>query len=192
MIQVDWFWAAAYCNWLSKQEGLPPSEWCYPENIEKGKRMEMPKGFLKRKGYRLPTEAEWEYACRAGAATSRFYGQSPDLLDKYAWYSKTTGSERTRRCGLMKPNDFGVFDVYGNAWEWCQDDVYAKNPPAEGGVIPDREQEDSRVLADDTFRLLRGGAFLYPATELRSAYRYWNRATTQLRTLGFRVARTYS
>ena len=187
MIQVDWFWAAAYCNWLSKQEGMPASEWCYPDNIEKGKNMEMPEGFLERKGYRLPTEAEWEYACRAGAATSRFYGRSPQLLEKYAWYSKTTGSVQTKRGGLKKPNDFGLFDVYGNVWEWCQD-AYTDDAPAEGDSV-DREQ-DNRVLADDTFRVLRGGAFLYPDTELRSAYRYSNHASTQHRTLGLRVART--
>ena len=186
MIQVDWFRAAAYCNWLSKQEGLPASEWCYPDKIEKG--MEMPKGFLERKGYRLPTEAEWEYACRAGATTSRFYGRDRQLLEKYAWYSKTTESLGAQPVGLMKPNDLGLFDVYGNVWEWCQG---TSTPPTrlEKGVSDDREQEKG-VLKKRILSGMRGGAFLYPETECRSAYRYSNRASLQIRTLGFRVART--
>jgi formylglycine-generating enzyme required for sulfatase activity len=187
MIQVDWFWAAAYCNWLSMLEGLPV---CYPENIEKGTSMKMPPDFLKLKGYRLPTEAEWEYACRAGATASRFYGESSRMLEKYAWYAKTTGSVRTMRGGLKKPNDLGLFDVYGNVWEWCQDDAKASYPPGGAGLTVD-EEHDHRALAGDTFRVLRGGAFLYPDTELRSGYRYWNLASTQIRTLGLRVVRTF-
>jgi formylglycine-generating enzyme required for sulfatase activity len=188
MIQVDWFWAAAYCNWLSKQEG---KELCYPENIEKGKSVRMPDNFLQRRGYRLPTEAEWEYACRAGAATSRFYGRSPVLLEKYAWYSKNTPLGQAWPGGLKKPNDFGLFDMCGNVWEWCQD-KHTNYPPAGSGVSdPDDREQDNRDPLDDTLRVLRGGAFLYPHTELRSGYRYWNRASTQIRTSGFRVARTY-
>jgi formylglycine-generating enzyme required for sulfatase activity len=188
MIQVDWFWAAAYCNWLSDAEGIPQSDWCYPVNIERGKGMKMPEGFLKLKGYRLPTEAEWEYACRAGATTSRFYGRSPLLLEEFAQYSKTTGSVRTQPGGLLKPNDLGLFDVYGNVWEWCQDGVYPNDSPVGARTVD--EEQNRRDLTDDTFRVLRGGAFLYPESELRSGYRYWNRPATQIRTLGFRVART--
>src|SRR5205807_2632200 len=110
IINVNWYDAAGYCNWLSEQEGIPESEWCYPKKVGQG--ILMSEAYLGRTGYRLPTEAEWEYACRAGAVTSRFYGAAEDLLGEYAWYTKT--AQGTRPGGLLKPNDFGLFDLYGN------------------------------------------------------------------------------
>ena len=75
---------------------------------------------LERTGYRLPTEAEWEYACRSGTITSRYYGVSTDLLGKYAWY-QANSREHAWPGGSLIPNESGLFDMLGNVVEWVQD-----------------------------------------------------------------------
>ena len=115
---IAWYEAAAYCNWLSKQEGLAT---CYEPN-DKGEfaeGMKIVPDVLKQPGYRLPTEAEWEYACRAGAVTSRYYGRTEELLGKYAWYSQNSQG-RVWPCGQLLPNELGLFDMLGNVYEWCR------------------------------------------------------------------------
>jgi formylglycine-generating enzyme required for sulfatase activity/tRNA A-37 threonylcarbamoyl transferase component Bud32 len=116
---VVWYEAAAYCNWLSGQEGIPRDQWCYETNA-RGQVTKLKENYLSLTGYRLPTEAEWEYACRAGAVTSRYYGETAELLDRYAWYF-TNPQERTWPVGSKKPNDLGLFDLHGNVYTWCQE-----------------------------------------------------------------------
>src|ERR1700732_7075 len=92
---VTWYDAAAYCNWLSEQQGIPKEQWCYVPNKE-GKYaagMKMAANYLKRTAYRLPTEGEWEYACGAGAETAFSFGEADDLLGKYAWWSANSLSK---------------------------------------------------------------------------------------------------
>ena len=112
--------------------------------------------------YRLPTEAEWEYACRAGT-TGDYAGD----LDAMAWYDKNSGS-KTHDVGTKLPNAFGLFDMHGNVWEWCQDwyhDSY-NGAPADGSAwLSGGEQK---------YRVLRGGSWDSDAANLRSAYRYWD------------------
>jgi len=183
-VSMTWFEAAQYCNWLSQQEGIPEREWCYPplDQIKEG--MQLPSNYLERKGYRLPTEAEWEYAARAGATTSRFFGFSEELLREYAWYTANTFNERPWPVGQLKPNELGLFDVYGNVWEWIQD-LYK---PHTNGVYEDREDKVLTV-SKDYKRPRRGGSYAYPADFLRSAYRNQYLPDERRDNVGFRIAR---
>jgi formylglycine-generating enzyme required for sulfatase activity len=118
---VSWYDAGAYCNWLSKQEGIPMDQWCYMPNdagkYETG--METTPNYLHRVGYRLPTDAEWEYACRAGAETAYSFGESEDLLRKYVWYLGNSLG-KVHPGGKLMPNDMGLFDMQGNVRELTQ------------------------------------------------------------------------
>jgi serine/threonine protein kinase/formylglycine-generating enzyme required for sulfatase activity len=201
VINISWFAAAEYCNWLSGLAGIPKSQWAYPEKVEPG--MVLSEDSVKRTGYRMPTESEWEYLCRAGTRTSRFFGESPGLLTQYAW-TCLNSDNRIHPVGQRLPNEFGLFDVLGNAWEWCQDGpvghyeahvtdfpVYppgTKEDPA--GDPACTETIDAIDRAHETWRILRGGAFSYAPDRARSAYRDWQPSSDTREYLGLRVIRT--
>ena len=189
-IAPDWYTAAHYCNWLSEQEGLPKDQWCYLPN-EAGayaEGMSIPADVLERTGYRLPTEAEWEYACRAGAVTSRYYGHSIDLLDAYARY-QANSKEHAWTCGSLFPNDLGLFDMLGNMYEWCQDSWNASKP-AKKGIYND-SINISESIVEKNPRLLRGGTFNDRPALVRSAYRSGDAPSYRDTNIGFRPSRTY-
>jgi formylglycine-generating enzyme required for sulfatase activity len=191
MIDVGWYDAAAYCNWLSEQEHLPPDQWCYvpKRGDDYSEGMRLAPDYLSRTGYRLPTEAEWEYACRAGTTTARHYGETAELLPEYAWYDKSTNSEEAKAGGLLKPNDLGLFDMYGNVYEWCQEPAFYYRWGRKGAAIEDKEC--NLYIEDRLNRLLRGGSFASHMADVRSANRVANRPSFQSNGCGFRVARTY-
>jgi formylglycine-generating enzyme required for sulfatase activity len=146
------------------------------------------KGYLHLRGYRLPTEAEMEYACRAGAVTSRHYGETEELLAEYGWYQKNS-KERTRPVGSKKPNDLGLFDMHGNVWNWCQEGYKgAYSISKEGDLIEDKE--DGLQIIPTISRVWRGGSFVGQASNVRCALRNGTVPTVRYISVGFRPART--
>ncbi len=179
--EVTWYNAAAYCNWLSAKEGIPKEQWCYLPNTdgEYGPGMQIASNVGDRRGYRLPTEAEWEFACRAGTTTPRYFGNDVSWLGEYAATSEA-GLAEPQPAGQYKPNDLGLFDMLGNVAEWCQD-VY--RPSASSNVL-------DRWLSNSAARVVRGGAVDDPPNRLRSAARDKAFPDKHAPTIGFRVARS--
>jgi formylglycine-generating enzyme required for sulfatase activity len=127
--------------------------------------------------YRLPTEAEWEYACRSGSTAAYCSGDDPRELEKYAWYESNSG-EQTHEVGVKQPNAWGLYDVHGNVWEWCQDwyGDYARGPI-----------EDPVGPTSGTYRVVRGGSWFDYPVPLRCASRGRDSPSNRPDDHGFRV-----
>jgi len=195
MNTLTWFDAAAYCNWLSEEEGVPKEHWCYEPNrggkYDSG--MTMAPDYLQRSGYRLPTEAEWEYACRAGSETKYSFGEPVGLLSKYGWYednSSQKGRIISHPVGSLKPNDLGIFDMHGNLNEWCQNlfKPFAKSLNDK----PILDSDANARIVDEAHRVLRDGSFGENASSLISSVRSPAVPHFINNYLGFRPARTIS
>jgi formylglycine-generating enzyme required for sulfatase activity len=148
--RTRWLDAVMYCNARSEKEGLTP---CYD--------LKTWVCDFTADGYRLPTEAEWEYACRGGVSASRFFGQ--EKPERFAWFRKNS-QETVHPVGEKKPNAFGLYDMYGNVSEWCNDfydEKYYQNSP----------EENPRGAAEGKKRVLRGGNWSSREKHLRSAKR---------------------
>ena len=151
--QVRWSDAVRYCNKRSEVEGLQP---CYDLKTWKCN--------FDANGYRLPTEAEFEYACRAGTTTSYLCGDTPAKLGEFAWFDKNSGGH-PRPVGQKQPNAWGLYDMCGNLWEWCNDfyqvDYYASSP-----------KQDPTGPETGKTKVVRGGCWRVSADNCRSGYRY--------------------
>ncbi|UXE63709.1 MAG: SUMF1/EgtB/PvdO family nonheme iron enzyme [Woronichinia naegeliana WA131] len=136
------------------------------------------------KDFRLPTEAEWEYACRAGTQTRYYFGDDAAKLGDYGWYDENSGS-KTHPVGQKKPNDWGLYDMSGNVWEWCEDpyhDSYANKP--------ENIKNNGNTIwssSDASLRVLRGGSWFFDSRLCRSADRYWFDADFRFDLIGFRL-----
>ncbi len=165
-----WDAAAWYCNRLSEREGIPEDQWCYefvPDGDEK--LMQERPNALNLAGYRLPTDSEWELACRAGTLTAQPFGRDRTMLAHYAFGDDQAKGD-LQLPAQLKPNELGLFDMLGNISEWAHDTI----------------QKDAGRVA----RRLRGGSVWTPPSGLRSAARYhYDLGYTNDRA-GFRVART--
>ncbi len=173
---VTWTDAVLYCNLRSRAEGLEP---CYREE---GGAWQCD---FKANGYRLPTEAEWEYACRAGTERERYFGSDVRTLKEHAWYTDTSGRQ-THVVGQKKPNPWGLYDMYGNVAEWCND-VYAEN------YYKTSPSQNPRGPEKGEIKVLRGGGWQDGASTLRSSWRSGENASfvdaCVMDSAGFRCAR---
>jgi formylglycine-generating enzyme required for sulfatase activity len=158
--RVRWRDAKQYCNERSLLEGLKP---CYNE-----KTMDWECDFSA-SGYRLPTEAEWEYACRAGSDGPYDFG-SPDKLRQYAWFADNA-DERSHPVGQKKPNRWGLYDMYGNVSEWCED-VYS---PTYYQASADVDPRGPPSPGKDVLRVMRGGSWKASAAMCRTTFRQGQR-----------------
>jgi len=165
---VSWHDAVEYCNWLSDKEGLKR---CYS-----GSGDNTVCDFTKN-GYRLPTEAEWEYACRAGTTTEYYWGNR--MNDDYCWYYNNSGNQ-IHPVGQKKPNQFGLYDMSGNVREWCWDwyDNYSKSP-----------SKNPAGPSSGSYRIIRGGRWDGEEVSCRSASRHYNWPVSAYDDLGFRPVR---
>ncbi|MEU5879221.1 SUMF1/EgtB/PvdO family nonheme iron enzyme [Spirillospora sp. NPDC047279] len=154
-VNVSWWDAVRFCNARSEREGLTPAYDVHGEDVEWDAGAD---------GYRLPTEAEWEHACRAGTSGPR-YGP----LDEIAWYRANSG-ERLHEAGGRRPNGWGLHDMLGNVWDWCWD-LY-----------------DPEVYG--TYRVLRGGGWFDEHWSCRASVRRRSHPTLHVDDVGFRLARS--
>jgi formylglycine-generating enzyme required for sulfatase activity len=170
---VSWFDAVQFCNRLSEREKVSAYYEISGERVT----------ILGGNGYRLPTEAEWEYACRARSNTKWSCGDDVQQLELYAWYKGNAGSH-SHPVGEKAPNAFGLYDMHGHMWEWCWDrygeDYYRHSPV-----------DDPQGPSSGSLRIERGGdGWNNDPPHLRSAYRDHQVPSLRFRDLGFRVART--
>jgi uncharacterized repeat protein (TIGR02543 family) len=188
---VRWYDALVFCNRLSIQQGLTPvysiggstnpAVWGSVPTVSNATWNAVTANW-NANGYRLPTEAEWEYACRAGTTTVYYTGNTENAaLQAAAWYS-VNSSSRTRQVGLKTPNAWGLFDMHGNVWDWVWDRFGLS-------TYTSAARTDPRGPETGTNRIIRGGGYGSSTRYLRSAMRNFDPPSDRYNTVGFRVVR---
>jgi len=171
--KVSWHDAVRFCNRLSERDGFDP---VYSINGT-----DVTCDFTKN-GYRLPTEAEWEYAARGGSQSLGYKYAGSNIPESVAWYTSNSGN-KTHPVGTKQPNELGLYDMSGNVWEWCWDwydgKYYAQSP-----------SKNPRGPSSGTFRVARGGSWYRGAGYVRSADRGYDTPSDSHYGLGFRLSRT--
>lgn len=204
IVEVSWIRALAYCRWLSDEYStghcLPPVA-RLQQQYDKKTDVPLLQKHIQRPGYRLPTAAEWEYACRANTSTLRPTGTALSRLKSYAWY----GADRNfmpRSVGTLKPNGFGMFDMLGNASEWCltwfQESLPDKTLAISGELVSSEQSDPiwpdigkTQTGWQSLSREYRGASFQDNAGDVRTSKRFYSRPFNGHAYLGFRLARTY-
>ena len=169
---ISWYQAAAYCNWLSGQEGIPEDQWVYEPSangwFEEGMRIKENAHELV--GYRLPTTSEWKLACRADTSSSLSFGEPLVLLEDYGPHGQMRPVEE------LLPNAYGLFDLHGNVQEWSQND--------NRGII------SSDVVGNSETRICCGGSFIDPLSEIQTDKQFYWYVTNTYFAHGFRPLRS--
>jgi formylglycine-generating enzyme required for sulfatase activity len=182
---VTWFEALEYCNRRSQFEGLTPAYTIDFLSIDLNNKNNTSRWLVtwnrEATGYRLPTEAEWEYAAKGGNATQvDFIFSGSNNQAEVAWYSVNSGNS-THPVGTKAPNSLGLYDMSGNVWEWCWDWY---------GNYTTGVQFDPTGAALGTHRVIRGGSWYDSAAYIRSAFRYFCVPSNKNIAIGFRIVRT--
>ena len=172
VIYVNWFDAVDYCNWRSQQEGLSQVYQVNKQQVSPNRQAN---------GYRLPTEAEWEYAARGGQKSQGFEYAGSNNLDEVAWYGKNSGG-KTQPVGQKQANELGIHDLSGNVWEWCWD---------WSAAYPSSATNDPKGPDTGVYRVLRGGSWSRSAEDCRVAFRIGSYPRLESSRYGFRLARTF-